>query len=263
MIIKLLKNIDELCSKFFNIKYPLVIKKNESNDSNEFFYKKEHWNKLMKEYWRRDQEKDGHDQIWIKNFLLDGDKLAAIRYFNAEGIFSKYKKILDLGAGPLYVTFLLSVLNNDKEFIAADYSEEIISIAKSTKILSEIPYYQIDVLNEGVEFPSADLTIVVNFEYHFDDIQLNNIFKKINKNLSDIFVVTHTIATPTRLIKSLIRNRNVKKLNGAAPMRFHGYERSEKLLKKIAISAGYQFLEKHKSGYYKGYLFKRINQNNG
>ena len=145
------------------------------------------------------ESNEDQDRKWINKFLLDLNKVFALKKLNDNNFFNPYERILDLGAGPLYTTNLLSTLNPEKNFIAADYSEEIISVAKSIKMLRHIPYHQVDVLEDregGVEIPEADLTICVNFEYHFNDEHLSRIFIKLYLNSSDLLIITHTIGTP-------------------------------------------------------------------
>ena len=148
---------------------------------------------------------------------------------------------------------MLEILHPEKIYTAVDYNEEIISVVKSIKYLKNIEYLQVDALNEREGVPKANLTMCVNFEYHFDDQQLSDIFEMIYKNESDLLIITHTIATPLRYLKSMTKHRNVKE----GKLRYHGYERSEKLLKKIAKNAGLHFHLKYMSNQYNALLFKR------
>ena len=249
----LIKKIDKLQSRYIKIKYPILIKKSIDNDSDSFFFEKKNWNKLIKSYWQGWDASDDGNKIWLNNFFKDFKKIEALNEFNRKGIFNQYRDILDLGAGPLYASFALEYLNPSIKVIAADYGDEIIKICKSIELINHIPYFKVDVLRSDEKIPEADLTMLINFEYHFDDNQLKNIFLKIYENNSDLLIISHTIATPIRYIKSIIARRNIRN-NG---LRYHGYERSEKLLLEIAKETGYESLEIINHCDYTAFLFNK------
>ena len=98
--------------------------------------------------------------------------------------------------------------------------------------------------------------MLINFEYHFDDETLKIILKKIT-NKSDVLIITHTIATPVRYLKQYLKYKLINQDN----LRDHGYERSHRLLKKIAEDAGYHIVKKSYIGLYSAFMLKRRKNN--
>lgn len=143
-----LKELDKIFLKIISFKYPIKIKKTRANDTLKFFYTKENWNNSIKEYWVNIENSEEKERVWINNFFKDFDKASVIYGLNKKEFFKPYKTVLDLGAGPLYTTYLLKILNPDKRCIAADYGDQIIEYVKSIKILKDISYFNVDVMRD-------------------------------------------------------------------------------------------------------------------
>jgi len=250
---EMIKKLDVKLGCYIDLQYSHFVKYDKVLGT-EGQYSKEDWVTHRKSINIYEDSADG-DQVFLEKVLFsEFNKTVAFNELTSKFDFSKYKNILEIGAGYMYQTFLLRQYCGDVDITASDFDSEVISQSSNVKLLDNIEKIEFDILKDSID-TKYDLAISWAVEYHFTTDELLLVLNKLADNNTNFLVLSLTVGTPIRNIKNILKRKaNSKEIKNKS-LRAHGWERSLKYFNGMANKANFKFNYLGKCGRYHALFF--------